>query len=83
MNQNAAKIALQAWNEHVLVNAETEEWMAGYINKVIKLTVESCTNLLAEDKSCIDRYGSISSEVLAHAIEIVQKHFEDKNETTN
>ena len=82
MNKNAAKIALQAWNEHVSVNAEAEEWMAGYINRVIKLTVESCANLLTDDTSCIDKFGKDSTNVLNHAVEILTKHFED-NEKTN
>lgn len=73
MNKNTASIALQAWNEHVNVNAEPEDWMAGYIHKSITLTVETCINLI----------NNSNLEQKQEIVNILTKHFEDDNEKRN
>jgi hypothetical protein len=83
MNKEIHRLALQAWNEKASYNAEPEQWMAAYIERVAELIIEECKTVLITDLTCIDEHGHIAGKVLQQGAEILDKHFGKNNETTN
>jgi len=83
MNKHLHKLALQAWNEKSSYSAEPEIWMAEYISRLGELLVQECITLLQTDLTCIDEHGPIAGQILQKGADLINKHFENKDENIN